>query len=401
MLFGFVLAGLTGVLFRLGMIGHLPEWLALQNVRHAHSHLMFFAWAAPLPLWLMWREFRYAVPADSGALRWMNRSVLGGISLGLVAWLFFLLYGYRPVPFGEGIPLSVILSGLVMLSWYGYMAGYLILRSRVSHLRGAAVFEGALMLLLLSTLGAWGVAVVPSSVSAGILNAAALTHFFLACFTEGWVALAVLALLRMAISQPRKARVRWEGAFVGLIVLGAPLTFAYGLSEPMLSTLTLGVARAGGIMSAAGLLGMVWILWRQAEKDNGGGLLRWPLGMLALKGIMQLSASLAPTSFLPSDHGFRILYLHVLLLGALTLGGVALLYLRTHTPPRGFHLMAAAVTAVLVSLMLPTPLIPSSWFGSWLYRLLAIAAVLPVLAMGGVWWQLYARADTFTAESEI
>jgi len=43
-LLSFILAAAPGALFRYGLIYSLPEALELGNIRHAHTHLMFFNW---------------------------------------------------------------------------------------------------------------------------------------------------------------------------------------------------------------------------------------------------------------------------------------------------------------------------------------------------------------------
>jgi hypothetical protein len=46
----FIIAGITGLLYRLGLVG-IHVWdLNLEHIRHAHSHLMFFCWAVLLLL---------------------------------------------------------------------------------------------------------------------------------------------------------------------------------------------------------------------------------------------------------------------------------------------------------------------------------------------------------------
>lgn len=393
MFFSFVLAGLTGVLFRLGMTVPLPEWLSLQNIRHAHSHLMFFGWAAPLPLWLMGRKFGRETAGRPAALRWMRGAVAGGLAAGLLSWPFFLVWGYRPVPVGGGLPLSVILSGLVMVSWYVYMAAYIKLRKSLRSDFATACFEAALLMLFVCSLGAWGVAAVQAAGAASPLPGKALTHFFLAAFTEGWVVLSVTAILADAVDM-RERDFRYSLALpVGMIVLGAPLTFAYGITEELLSPLTLLVARAGGVLSGLGVLALGWSLWKHASGPRGGSLLRWPLGLLMAKGLMQAAASLMPSSFLFSSHSLRIFYLHVLLLGGFTLGGLAWMHLRGKARPSPYHAMVFSVGAVLASLLLLTPLLPPAWGGIWIYPVLAGAAALPVLAMGAEWRELAGAAN--------
>ena len=51
----FVLAGLTGVFFRFGVSSGVTWGLSLGNVRHAHSHLMYFGWVTPVLMALISR----------------------------------------------------------------------------------------------------------------------------------------------------------------------------------------------------------------------------------------------------------------------------------------------------------------------------------------------------------
>src|SRR5690625_7783009 len=46
-LFSFLVAAFTGFLYRYGLFYPLPGDLGFANIRHAHSHLMFFNWITP------------------------------------------------------------------------------------------------------------------------------------------------------------------------------------------------------------------------------------------------------------------------------------------------------------------------------------------------------------------
>lgn len=91
--FCFLLAALTGVFYRLGMIMPLPAELSLQNIRHAHSHLMFFGWAGAIPLYIMGRELQNKLRGDEKGFIIMRRSIWGMLLFGLLSYPFFLLYG--------------------------------------------------------------------------------------------------------------------------------------------------------------------------------------------------------------------------------------------------------------------------------------------------------------------
>ncbi|MDZ7682770.1 MAG: hypothetical protein U5J63_13915 [Fodinibius sp.] len=382
----FIVAAITGFLYRLGIVGGLPaSWgLALDNIRHAHSHLMFFGWAVPFPLVIL---FNYLVSQDSNpraGVTWMRYSIAGALIFGVLSYPFFLLYGYRPVAIGSSsLPLSVIFSGLVMICWYAFFWGYRKLRALLDGDASQAWIDGALVMLFVSSLGAWGVAVVQAVVPNSHLLMKSLTHFFLATFTEGWVVLVLVAIVVMQL-QPQASD--WKLApnvWLGCIAIGAPLTFPYGISESLLSPMLLLVARLGGGLAAIGLLGVSYTFWASGKWKHK--LWGWIVGLLAFKALMQLVASVAPSSFWLSDHGLRIFYLHVLLLGALTLTLSAWLQNRFQISETYFHIVVISVFAVLVSLVLPTSFWPVNWGGAWIFQALVAAALLPPLAMGAQW----------------
>ena len=107
----FVLAGLSGVLFRWGMTGGWVAELSLGNIRHAHSHLMYFSWAVP-------SLFVLLIPND----RFVQRCAWAAWITGIIAWPLFLLYGYTAGTFGPvTMPPAVAISGITMLVWYGFV----------------------------------------------------------------------------------------------------------------------------------------------------------------------------------------------------------------------------------------------------------------------------------------
>ena len=245
----FILAGLTGFSYRLGLIGTDIWGLNLENIRHAHSHLMFFCWAVPLPMYFMIRKVNREI-IDTGPNILMTRMAMGSLILGFASYPFFLFYGYRPVALsGMELPASVILSGLVMLFWYGFMAGYWKVRKYVTTDLAMTFYDASLLMLFISSLGAWGVAVVQFAGLENPLFGKALTHFFLATFTEGWIVLVLLGILydhfRVELNNVTIA----PGLLAGLVIFGAPLTFPYGISESLLTTQLLLAARLGGLLA--------------------------------------------------------------------------------------------------------------------------------------------------------
>jgi len=110
----FVLAGTTGALYRFGLVLGLPWGLALTNVRHAHSHLMYFSWVTPALMALMVARLPEVLPDGwSVPIRRFRWPIVGTLVLGLAAYPFFLLFGYQLVTVGSArLPLAAVIGSL-------------------------------------------------------------------------------------------------------------------------------------------------------------------------------------------------------------------------------------------------------------------------------------------------
>ncbi len=372
----FILAGLTGVLFRMGMLGTDLFGLSLQNIRHAHSHLMFFGWAGLVP-------FLIATQTRKGNLRQpsirLQKIALWAIVIvSPITFVFFLLWGYQPVAIGEAqLPLSAICSSFVMIAWYVFAIGYWKSNPEISD-ADHSWFSVALMLLLISSIGAWGVGVLQLFDVENILFAKAMTHFFLGTFTEGWVVLIVMGLIAQSLKLQSSDFYLSPSTLRAMIALGAPLTFAYGIPNTMLTPELLGSARLGGMVSSAALIIFTIGAFKTVWRSNS--IWFWPVALLSVKGLIQLITSLFPHELWLSDHNLRILYLHILLLGAFTIAIFAWLHSAFKTSKKATNLIAYACLIVLISLLLPTNVLPLAMKGLWVFYVIAGVAILPVLA---------------------
>ncbi|NGP77524.1 hypothetical protein G3570_12825 [Balneolaceae bacterium YR4-1] len=374
----FILAGLTGFLYRLGLIGVDLWGLSLEHIRHAHSHLMFFCWAVPLPMYLIIKKVNREIQ-DTGSNILMTRMAIASLFLGFASYPFFLLYGYRPVPLaGMELPVSVMLSGLVMLCWYGFMAGYWKERKFIETDLAMTFYDASLLMLFISSLGAWGVAVVQFLGLDNPLYGKALTHFFLATFTEGWVVTVLLGIVYDHFRVKLKNVTVAPGLLAGLILFGAPLTFPYGISETLLTGQLLMAARLGGLLAVIGLALNLFVIVRQIDF----GLHRfWKLilGLFVLKAIAQLLASVLPSEFWMSAHSLRIFYMHLLLLGAFSLTLFTVL-LSEEQARTGLLAVSVGIILVLISLIWLTPLWPQAWSATWQFYTVTGIAILPSMA---------------------
>lgn len=371
----FVIAGLTGVLYRVGMVGGEVFSLNLQNIRHAHSHLMFFGWAGLLPLIIIYQYFKIG---DIRAEFWMKISLLAIVTLSPVTYVFFLLWGYHPVSIGGAdLPLAAMFSSLVMIAWYVFFYGYWQIRGK-SNSDSEPWFTLALVMLMVSSLGAWGVGALQLFGVDNILLAKAMTHFFLGTFTEGWVVVIIIAILVKELGLNSESFLISPDRIRLMIVLGAPLTFSYGISESLLTPGLLWSARVGGLVASVAVIMVIFASTEKCSKLKA--LWFWPVILLGIKAITQLSVSVMPSNFWLADHNLRILYLHLLLLGAFTLTGFAFLHINFRTKLHSYQLMAITCMVLLFTLVLPTGLIPLSLKGSWIFYAMIFGAAFPVLA---------------------
>ena len=321
----FVLAALTGAFFRFSVAGGATYGLDLGHVRHAHSHTMYFGWVTPaLMALLAWWLPRLGAAKVRGA----GTAIGAAFATALVAYPPFLLWGYTRAPIGaDGFPVSVIASGLNVFAWYAFVFVYV--RARRYGPRGAEslpvrLFDLSLWFLVFATLGAWG---LPAMQVLGIENPAlmaALTHLFLDLFSEGWFVLGVLGLAAAEVSRQGPAeRKRLDGTAarwgVRLMVAGLPFTFALAMPPSLVPPLFEMLAHAGGALVALGTLLVVAALWPGAR----GMLWRFALAALAVKALAEGAFSALPGMEWATHPAFRVLYLHVMLLGFVSVGLVA------------------------------------------------------------------------------
>lgn len=393
----FLLAGSTGVLYRLGVLGWDIDGLNLANVRHAHSHLMFFGWAVPVPLYILLTHIRSHTKAPHSAITWMKNSILASFVFGLASYPFFLFYGYKPVELGSSVlPLSVMCAGMVMICWYAFMIGYLRIRHIIKDEKSTPWFDAALVLLFVCSLGAWGVGIAENMGSDNPMLMKGLTHFFLAAFTEGWLVLALAAVLQLKL-EPENSNKKILNWAMTLIAIGAPLTFPYGISESILKPIHLITARIGGTMASIGLGMFLYELFKNKKWLKSFWI--WPVLFLAVKAVMQQVASILPSVLWLSDHNLRIFYLHVLLLGAYTSAMIIWLGEFISVAKKYVKLVLLTILGTLFSLLLPTIFFPESWSGFWIYYALAAFALLPILAVSILFWKLLRSESSLGNES--
>ena len=376
-LLSFVIAALTGVVYRYGFFGPLPSWLHLSNIRHAHSHLMFFNWITP-PI-LIWMAASVLTPGNQRSFRRFKICLYSMMTLGFLSWPFFLLFGYLPVVIGSAsLPIAAMLSGMVMLTWYWFAWLYFVQRNERKTSFSLLLFDAALVALVVSSLGAWGVSVYQFSSLESPLISKALTSFFLGVFTEGWVILGVLGIIWSTVTSYETAIKIHQNWFWLPLLFGSMLIFPYSLDQSLLTQQMLYSAKTGLVLIILSLVLHLYALLKSSLTSSVVWLV--VLLFLGLKIVFQAGAIL-PTGIWPGEHGLRILYLHLVLLGFGSTGVIAAFYPASERVKKWLYISGAV--AILITLGMFSGYWPKAFIPKNLVYWLAIAAILPVFPM--VW----------------
>ena len=377
----FILAAATGSLLRFGLLSGFPWGLQYTNVRHAHSHLMYFGWVTPALMGMIvaWLPTLTERPLSPTHHRRFRATIILTLLLALAAYFPFLLYGYRLAQIGDArLPLSTIMASANMLAWYAFALTYWQATKGAARVKPLRLWDAALIFLVLASLGAWGVAVSAALNLRDPLLAAALTRIFLDLFAEGWFVLGVLGLAYAA--NPAAIGHRWAAPSETLLIMGLPVIFLLGIPVTMLPAPVRLIGSLGGLLVGLGLLGHLAALWQKAEA-------RWrpALFFLALKAIATLAVTV-PTIALWSDRALlRVSYLHWLLLGFITLGlVVAAQAMWGREFVRGVWVLTAVATLLILSLIPLTGIWPTAWQGRWTREFAAWASLGPTIIAGGM-----------------
>lgn len=319
----FLLAAATGALLRFGMLYGLPDGLHLQNVRHAHSHLMYFGWATPAFMALIWAR----LPALSGrAPKHDARGVIGlTFGVALLAYLAFMRYGYQPAQIGPArLPLSTIGAGLNVLAWYAFGALYWRATRGAPRYMPLRLGDAALVFMGLASLGAWGLALATAFDVQSPVVSMALTHLFLDLFADGWFLLAILGAA--FLSFPGAASKRAARIGENLLIFGLPLTFLLNLPGGALPPLARAVIGLSAVCAGLGLLAVLYALGASLKGNPDQAQRRlWAVALffLSLKAVAFLVVASPEGAAWSLRMGLRISYLHWLLLGGVSLGLMA------------------------------------------------------------------------------
>ena len=302
------LAATTGVLLRLALVfGMSPGLGDFDDVRHAHSHLMFFGWAMLGLMTLIWHWLpRYTGKALPRAVTWQMAATAFFALLALPA---FWVNGYDLTQIGPArIPLGATVGTFNALTWFVFMVLYFrATRGLPERPLPVQLWDWAIILLLVASIGAAGVPVVTIlDIPIPFLKQAFL-HIFLDIFSVGWMMLALLGAVWARL--PQKSQPAWLSTrSLALLLI---FTFVLGMSPVVVPRYLFWSAALANLV-AASLLGVHLLnLWRR--RTHLPALVQF--GLLGLA--VQVSAAvilLWPGVWEWTAGMLRVFYLHNLLL---------------------------------------------------------------------------------------
>ncbi len=331
-------AAATGLLFLLKLY-YLPDIpFAAENIRHAHSHLMFFGWGVIPPLLILLKK-----PAGYPGRQPQTQTKAVFILILLFAVFShpsFLLFGYKSALLGnKKIPLSIIISTVSMILWYFPAYRFF----RLARLPFA--------FLALSTAGAWGLAVLQAAGTDAPVIRDLLKHLFLSWFMFGWLIPVLLDVSIPASGQPKKFRNIYQlirKRILWISILFLPVTsMDLSSQDGAIGQILFFTGRTSAIIYGSYLVSASALLLTGAERNKHS------VSAVALAAA-GLSLFFADPDLMA---GYRLFFIHTLLAG-----GATVLIAAGLSKSRIFVIIFSfSAVSVAVSRLLLSPVFLNSW----------------------------------------
>jgi hypothetical protein len=279
--------------------------LVFANALHAHSHTLYFGWCALGILALIFHRLGASGPRIH-ALLWGIAAIAGS------AFVSFLLSGYSPV--------SIALSSLSLVVW----ASSAVIFWR--HARGeqgldVSFFRAAVAYLMIASMGAIGRTVLIAFHASALQKSLAIfafLHNFAWFFVFSIIGLLVSKASALGVRLDERLLRRELHLTVPIAWLSFPLGVAGG-AEGVLGGFARVAALALIVPAAFGVLAF-WRAAATSERREVRAALRWLAFWLGLEASLAAAGGLGLATVAVVSRHLAILYLHVLLVGVVSLG---------------------------------------------------------------------------------
>lgn len=311
--FYFVLIASIGAYLRMVYIGWLPAWNPGHLV-HAHSHVAFQGWFYPLLTLLLTNFVLGKSTFDSKGYQRLFYAAQMLIPAILIA---FSLQGYKVF--------SIVFSSLFQIINYAFIFKWWKDSGFIKQRGSVWLSRGSLILLFLSTLGPWALAVIAANGGKGTDAYQAAIYFYLHFQYNGFFVFALLAVL---IKLLENQQVFWSGTFkrqLGITFFGGTL-LSYFLSITAMESFKnfWWTGLLGGLLLCIATVQLSVFIWQHKKHFSGDKLQQviWCIvgGVFILKTILQtLSAFPLVAEFALTNRYIIMGFMHLLLPGMLSL----------------------------------------------------------------------------------
>lgn len=290
-----------------------------KNILHAHSHFAFGGWITPLLVWMILNSFS-ELKRKVKFIHWRNVVVILLVSAyGML--LTFPVHGYAP--------LSIIFSTLSLAGTF-YLS-FILLNALRAHNNASSLFlKGAAFFLVVSAVGPLSLGPIMSSGnSEGTLYYNAI-YTYLHFQYNGWFLFAIFAILYKRLEEKRlnsNGSIVFTAMFTGCL-LTLPLSFLWTNSTVIYNI----IGGTGAVVQCAGV--MIFLNSELRLKETNPFMKRVHvivLSALVMKCVLQLLSAIPYfSSFVYSNRTLIIAYLHMVMLGFVSLFGLMNIYATHH-----------------------------------------------------------------------
>lgn len=331
----FVLLATWGALNRGKLAGFdLMPVFSFTALMHAHSHIAYFGWASLTIMGAIVAHLRdglglTAIPNE----RMFSINLTLIVATTLAAWVSFTLQGYAP--------LSIAVSSINVLWWYVF--AWILLRAWKQRTRGPDLpmqyFLAATSFMVVSSVGAWiRAAMIGFKVSDALATDGAV-YFYLHTFTEGWLVLGAMGIVYLLLPRlagrpvlnERLARVQLGLSVILLLPTFLVELYPDGLPEPW--------NYIGGIFqilmmipNALFVYNILQALRIRRSPSLVSRFIEWSILAFLVKAVFDVIRAFEPVALALGGRQSVVGYLHLTLLGFVSMVLMAIVYELTGQP---------------------------------------------------------------------
>ncbi len=341
------LASILGLLMRIMALKGVPA-IPFKNVLHAHSHTALLGFG----FLFMFGSFIFLILPVSRYKQLYRRLIIIYIAAAVGMFISFLYQSYGAI--------SITFSTIVMLVAYTLIYFFLKDYKKASSELKNPLIRWSIYWFLISTLGIWAVGPVTAILGRTHELYFLSIQFFLHFQFNGWFTLSILGLL---IYLAKKRGLDYKFSYPGLWLLNIGLVLTYFLGVTFVSDLPVYfiLTSAGAILQIVAYYlilkpVIIHLIKTLDYRLWSTKLLLTGVGCLMLKVLLQslvIFPSLAMVSY--SVREFIVGYIHLILLGGMTLTGGGILLKEGILQPNKWNKigwLGLAITFVIMELIL-------------------------------------------------